>query len=70
MGSDRAGLPEAPSPTPLPPGSGISGVRAEGQLHPLLPSGSGISTSKWGVGWEASDSIQVGSHWTENCSSP
>lgn len=46
----RAGLPEAPSPTPLPPGSGISGVRAEGQLHPLLPSGSGISTSKWGVG--------------------
>lgn len=50
MGSDRAGLPEAPSPTPLPPGSGISGVRAEGQLHPLLPSGSGISTSKWGVG--------------------
>lgn len=42
MGSDRAGFPEAPGLTPLPPGSGISGVRDEGQLHPLLPSGSGI----------------------------
>lgn len=42
VGSDRAGFPEAPGLTPLPPGSGISGVRDEGQLLPLLPSGSGI----------------------------
>lgn len=47
VGSGQAGFPEAPGPTPLPPGSGISGVRAEGQLHPLLPSGSGIP---WGGG--------------------
>lgn len=48
MGSDGAGLPEAPSPKPLPPGSGISGVRAQGQLHPLLPSGSGIPPANGG----------------------
>lgn len=51
MGSDRAGFPEAPRPTPLPLGSGISGVRAEGQPRPLLPSGSGIPPAKgWGGG--------------------
>lgn len=71
-GQTRAGFPEAPQPTPLPPGSGISGVRAEGQPHPLLPSGSGIPPAK-GVGvcggrTAASASVQVGSHWTRNCS--
>ena len=50
VGSDRAGFPEAPRPTPLPPGSGISGVRAEGQPRPLLPSGSGIPPAKGGGG--------------------
>lgn len=50
MGSDRAGFPEAPRPTPLPLGSGISGVRAEGQPRPLLPSGSGIPPAKGGGG--------------------
>lgn len=35
-------------PLPLPQGSGISGVRDEGQPHPLLPSGSGIPPA--GVG--------------------
>lgn len=51
VGSDRAGFPEAPRPTPLPLGSGISGVRAEGQPRPLLPSGSGIPPAKgWGGG--------------------
>ena len=48
VGSDRAGFPEAPLPTPLPPGSGISGVRAEGQPRPLLPSGLGIPPAKRG----------------------
>lgn len=50
VGSDRAGFPEAPLPTPLPPGSGISGVRAEGQPRPLLPSGLGIPPAKGGGG--------------------
>lgn len=50
VGSDRAGFPEAPRPTPLPLGSGISGVRAEGQPRPLLPSGSGIPPAKGGGG--------------------
>ena len=67
VGSDRAGFPEAPRPTPLPPGCGISGVRAEGQPRPLLPSGSGIPPTKGGG--PASASVQVGSHWTRNCSS-
>lgn len=67
VGSDRAGFPEAPLPTPLPPGSGISGVRAEGQPRPLLPSGLGIPPAKGGAA--ASASVQVGSHWTGNYSS-
>lgn len=49
-GGVRSGrLPEGPQPTPLPPSSGISGVRAEGQPHPLLPSGSGIPPAKGGL---------------------
>lgn len=74
VGSDRAGFPEALGLTPLPPGSGISGVRAEGQLHPLLPSGSGIPPANVGGGAAAaaSDSVQVGLplDWESGSSSP
>lgn len=44
-------VPGGPGLTPLPPGSGILGVRAEGQLHPLLPSGSGIPPANGGGGF-------------------
>lgn len=43
-------LPGGPWPYTPPPGSGILGVRAEGQLHPLLPSGSGIPPANGGGG--------------------
>lgn len=73
VGSDRAGFPEALGLTPLPPGSGISGVRAEGQLHPLLPSGSGIPPANVGGGARRRrlrTLSKLGSHWIGKAAPP